>query len=226
MYESLCFRARVERLLRCIKDEDVCFKNLKSSEELSEGEQEQLVSEHDADREAGESSERDRRDGEYETGAHDLTDGKCRGRDGEAERGGPDDLGGEDEQHSEQSRRDHPDGFDLQLIEETTEQNLTEAEDEVASALSLPELPTANAQRRMIEQPIATLYAGEINIPSDVVDEILRTGSNHARSQLRIIYNYMIEQSSEDYTDFVRREYGKGGKGFVIDRQVWYQIQS
>ena len=30
MYESLCFRARVERLLRCIKDEDICFKNLKS----------------------------------------------------------------------------------------------------------------------------------------------------------------------------------------------------
>ena len=196
-----------------------------ASEELSEGEQEELVSEHDVDREAGESSERDRRDGEYETGAHDLADGESRGRDGEAESGGPDDLGGEDEQHSEQSRRDHPDGFDLQLIEETTEQDLTEAEDEVASALSLPDLPTANAQRRMVEQPMAALYAGEIKIPSDVVDEILRTGSNHARSQLRIIYNYMIEQSSEDYTDFVRREYGKGGKGFVIDGRaysVWF----
>ena len=77
----------------------------------------------------------------------------------------------------------------------------------------------------MIEQPIAALYAGEIKIPSDVVDEILRTGSNHARSQLRIIYNYMIDQPAEDYTDFVRREYGKGGKGFVIDDRaysVWF----
>ena len=112
-----------------------------ASEELSEGEQEELVSEHDADREAGEPSERDRRDSERETGADDFADGESRGRDGEAESGGPDDLGGEDEQHSEQSRRDHPDGFDLQLIEETTEQDLTEAEEEVASALSLPELP-------------------------------------------------------------------------------------
>ena len=196
-----------------------------ASEELSEGEQEELVSEHDADREAGEPSERDRRDSERETGADDFADGESGGRDGENESGGPDDLGSPDEQHSEQSRRDHPDGFDLQLIEETTEQDLTEAEDEVASALSLPDLPTANAQRRMIEQPMAALYAGEIKIPSDVVDEILRTGSNHARSQLRIIYNYMIEQSSEDYTDFIRREYGKGGKGFVIDGRnysIWF----
>ena len=75
---------------------------------------------------------------------------------------------------------------------------MTEAEEEIASALSLPEYPTANAQRRMIERPMAALYAGEIAIPSDVVDEILRTGSNHARSQLRIIYNYMIDQPSED----------------------------
>ena len=164
-----------------------------ASEELSEGEQEELVSEHDADREAGEPSERDRRDGEHETGADDLTDGESGGRDGEVESGRPDDLGGEDEQHSEQSRRDHPDGFDLQLIDETTEQDMTEAEDEVASALSLPDLPTANTQKRMIEQPMTALYAGEIKIPSDVVDEILRTGSNHARSQLRIIYNYMMQ---------------------------------
>lgn len=35
----------------------------------------------------------------------------------------------------------------------------------------------------------------------------------------------MIDQPSEDYTDFVRREYGKGGKGFVMDGReysVWF----
>jgi len=196
-----------------------------AAEELPEGEQEELVSEHDADREARELSEGDRPAGQREAGADRDSDGESRGRDGEAESRRSDDLGSEDEQPSESSRRDYPDGIDLQLIDETTEQDLTEAEEEIASALSLPNLPTANLQKRMIEQPIAALYAGEIKIPSDVVDEVLRTGSNHARSQLRIIYNYMIDQPAEDYTDFVRREYGKGGKGFVIDGReysVWF----
>ena len=72
---------------------------------------------------------------------------------------------------------------------------------------------------------MAALYAGEIAIPADVVDEILRTGSNRNGSQLRIIYNFMIDKSPEEYTDFIRREYGKGGKGFVIDGHeysVWF----
>ena len=84
---------------------------------------------------------------------------------------------------------------------------MTEAEEEIASALSLPDFPTANTQKRIIEDRAAALYAGEIAIPSDVVDEILRTGSNRDRSQLRIIYNFMIEQTPEEYTDFVRREW-------------------
>ena len=196
-----------------------------ASQELPEVEQKELVSEHDADREAGAAPEGDRFNSEREIGSDYDADGENGGRDGELEGERPDDLGREDEQHSEQSRRDHPDGIDLQLIEETAEQDLTEAEEEIASALSLPDFPTANMQKRMIEQPMAALYAGEISIPTEVVDEILRTGSNHDRSQLRIIYNFMIEQSSEDYTDFVRREYGKGGKGFVIDGReysVWF----
>ena len=102
---------------------------------------------------------------------------------------------------------------------------MTEAEADDASALSLPLYPTVNQQKRMIEAPIAALYAGEISIPAEVVDEILRSGSNHDRSQLRIIYNYMIDQSPEAYTEFIRREYGKGGKGFTIgdhDYSVWF----
>nr|WP_235906305.1 DEAD/DEAH box helicase family protein [Porcincola intestinalis] len=102
---------------------------------------------------------------------------------------------------------------------------MNEAEDEIASAFSLPDFPTANTQKRMIEARMEALYAGEISIPSDVVDEILRTGGNRDRSQLRIIYNFMIEQTPEEYMDFVRREYGRGGKGFTIDGQdysVWF----
>jgi len=102
---------------------------------------------------------------------------------------------------------------------------LSKAEEEIASALSLPEYPTANEQRRQIEERAAALYAGEIPIPEQVVDEILRTGGNRKASQLRIIYNFMSEQTPEEYTEFVKREYRKGGKGFQIDGNeysVWF----
>ncbi|MFR3574577.1 MAG: DEAD/DEAH box helicase family protein, partial [[Ruminococcus] lactaris] len=89
----------------------------------------------------------------------------------------------------------------------------------------MPEYPTANEQRRQIEERAAALYAGEIPIPESVIDDILRTGGNRAGSQLRIIYNFMSEQAPEEYTEFVKREYRKGGKGFQIDGSeysVWF----
>ena len=89
----------------------------------------------------------------------------------------------------------------------------------------MPELPSVNEQKREIENRIAALYAGEIAIPSEVVDEVLRTGGNRSKSQLRIIYNFMSEQTPEEYTEFVKREYGTGGKGFEIngmEYSVWF----
>ncbi len=72
------------------------------------------------------------------------------------------------------ARREHLDGIGIQLVEDTREDGLSKAEEEIASALSLPEYPTANEQRRQIEERAAALYAGEIPIPEQVVDEILR----------------------------------------------------
>ncbi len=43
-------------------------------------------------------------------------------------------------------------------------------------------------------------------------------------SQLRIIYNFMSEQSPGEYTEFVKREYRKGGKGLF--RLMEMNIQS
>ncbi|MBQ8962270.1 MAG: hypothetical protein IJ089_00535 [Clostridia bacterium] len=102
---------------------------------------------------------------------------------------------------------------------------MSAAEAEIASALSLPELPTVNQQIRAIEERMAAPYEREITVPSEVVDEILRVGGNRRGSQLRLIYNYMIEQTPEEYTAFVKREYGKGGNGITIngtDYSVWF----
>ena len=194
-----------------------------AAEDISEGTQEQPLSEPVPDREAEQPSGTDRESG---TGENGQPDGEITGEESGTGQGSRSD--GMDSTHERtdgNSGREHLDGIGIQLVEDTREDGLSKAEEEIASALSLPEYPTADEQRRQIEERAAALYAGEIQIPEEVVDEILRTGGNRKASQLRIIYNFMSEQTPEEYTEFVKREYRKGGKGFQIDGNeysVWF----
>ncbi|RHU06536.1 DNA methylase [Ruminococcus sp. AM27-16] len=194
-----------------------------AAEDISERTQEQPLSEPVPDREAEQPSGTDR---ESSTGENGQPDGEITGEESGTGQGSRSD--GMDSTHERtdgNSGREHLDGIGIQLVEDTREDGLSKAEEEIASALSLPEYPTANEQRRQIEEKAAALYAGEIPIPEQVVDEILRTGGNRKASQLRIIYNFMSEQTPEEYTEFVKREYRKGGKGFQIDGNeysVWF----
>ena len=194
-----------------------------ATEDISERTQEQPLSEPVPDREAEQPSGTDR---ESSTGENGQPDGETAGEESGTGQGSRSD--GMDSTHERtdgNSGREHLDGIGIQLVEDTREDGLSKAEEEIASALSLPEYPTANEQRRQIEERAAALYAGEIPIPEQVVDEILRTGGNRKASQLRIIYNFMSEQTPEEYTEFVKREYRKGGKGFQIDGNeysVWF----
>ena len=194
-----------------------------AAEDISERTQEQPLSEPVPDREAEQPSGTDR---ESSTGENGQPDGEITGEESGTGQGSRSD--GMDSTHERtdgNSGREHLDGIGIQLVEDTREDGLSKAEEEIASALSLPEYPTANEQRRQIEERAAALYAGEIPIPEEVVDEILRTGGNRKASQLRIIYNFMSEQTPEEYTEFVKREYRKGGKGFQIDGNeysVWF----
>ena len=194
-----------------------------AAEDISERTQEQPLSEPVPDREAERPSGTDR---ESSTGENGQPDGEITGEESGTGQGSRSD--GMDSTHERtdgNSGREHLDGIGIQLVEDTREDGLSKAEEEIASALSLPEYSTANEQRRQIEERAAALYAGEIPIPEQVVDEILRTGGNRKASQLRIIYNFMSEQTQEEYTEFVKREYRKGGKGFQIDGNeysVWF----
>ena len=194
-----------------------------AAEDISEGTQEQPVSEPVTDRETEQPSGGNRENSTEEIGS---TDGETVGEEsGTVERGESDGVDSTYEQSDGNSGREHLDGIGIQLIEDTSEDQLSKAEEEIASALSLPEFPSVNEQKREIENRIAALYAGEIAIPSEVVDEVLRTGGNRSKSQLRIIYNFMSEQTPEEYTEFVKREYGTGGKGFEIngmEYSVWF----
>lgn len=194
-----------------------------AAEDISERTQEQPLSEPVPDREAEQPSGTDR---ESSTGENGQPDGETAGEESGTGQGSRSD--GMDSTHERtdgNSGSEHLDGIGIQLVEDTREDGLSKAEEEIASALSLPEYPTEDEQRRQIEERAAALYAGEIPIPEEVVDEILRTGGNRKASQLRIIYNFMSEQTLEEYTEFVKREYRKGGKGFQIDGNeysVWF----
>lgn len=194
-----------------------------AAEDISEGTQEQPLSEPVPDREAEQPSGTDRESG---TGENGQPDGEITGEESGTGQGSRSDGMDSTHERTDGNRgREHLDGIGIQLVEDTREDGLSKAEEEIASALSLPEYPTVNEQRRQIEERAAALYAGEIPIPEEVVDEILRTGGNRKASQLRIIYNFMSEQTPEEYTEFVKREYRKGGKGFQIDGNeysVWF----
>ena len=194
-----------------------------AAQDLSEGEQEELVSEYADERQVESASGADRRAGGEPDG---RTDRESEREVSGSEQGNrTDGMGGTPEQSDRDGGRDRAEGIGIQLTSDTTEQDLSEAEEEIASAFSLPSLPTVEQQIRAIEAPMQAQYADEITIPAEVVDEILRTGSNRNKSQLRLIYNFMTEQTPEEYTAFVKKEYGEGGKGFEIGGTkyaVWF----
>lgn len=194
-----------------------------AAQDLSEGKQEELVSEYADERQAESASGADRRAGGEPDG---RTDREPEREVSGSEQGNrTDGMGGTSEQSDRDGGRDRAEGIGVQLTADTTEQDLSEAEEGIASAFSLPSLPTVEQQIRAIEAPMQAQYADEITIPAEVVDEILRTGSNRSKSQLRLIYNFMTEQTPEEYTAFVKKEYGEGGKGFEIGGTkyaVWF----
>ena len=194
-----------------------------AAQDLSEGKQEELVSEYADERQAESASGADRRAGGEPDG---RTDREPEREVSGSEQGNrTDGMGGTSEQSDRDGGRDRAEGIGVQLTADTTEQDLSEAEEEIASAFSFPDLPTVEQQIRAIEAPIQARYADEIALDPEVVDEILRTGSNRSKGQLRLIYNFMVEKTPEEYTEFVKNEYGTGGKGFEIDGSkyaVWF----
>ena len=194
-----------------------------AAQDVPEREPQELVSEYADERQTEPASGADR-------GSSGEPDGNPAGQperevSGTEQGEGPAGMGGTPEQPDGDGRRDRFEGIGVQLTETTTEQDLSEAEEEIASAFSFPDLPTVEQQIRAIEEPIRARYADEIALDSEVVDEILRTGSNRSKGQLRLIYNFMVEKTPEEYTEFVKNEYGTGGKGFEIGGAkyaVWF----
>lgn len=158
-----------------------------AAQDVPEREPKELVSEYADERQAEPASGADR-------GSSGEPGGNAAGQPerevpGTEQGAGPAGMGGAPEQPDSDGRGDRLEGIGVQLTKTTTEQDLSEAEEEIASAFSFPDLPTVEQQIRAIEAPIQARYADEIALDPEVVDEILRTGSNRSKGQLRLIDN-------------------------------------
>ena len=132
-------------------------------------------------------------------------------------------LGSTYEQPGEDGGGSGPSGTGVQPVD--GKDGMSEAEEEIASALSLPQFPGMENTIREIQQTEPFSYPGIEIIPSNVADEVIRCGGNGRNDKLRIIRNFTLEQTDKEYAEFVCQEYGTGGKGIIINGvkySVWF----
>ena len=70
-----------------------------------------------------------------------------------------------------------------------------------------------------------TATTPQLVISQQIIDEALCLGSNRNGSTLSIAAKYKKQLTPEENVEFLRREYGMGGRGFVLDGQqiaVWW----
>ncbi len=207
-----------------------------AAEDVLKGEPGGLVSGNDAVGETERAPGGDRENGRGEDGdSGRAAFGEISGA-GQGE--GPDGVGSPHEQPGSHGGGERFTGTGLQLSGERTEQGTDRAGEEKSPALlshtgsqqdmepaALGRFPTVEQQIRKIGERVQALYAGEITIPADVVDEVLRAGGNRKGSMLRIISNFTLPQTEAEYTEFVRNEYGTGGRGIEVGGirySVWH----
>ncbi|OCN01008.1 hypothetical protein A7X67_01490 [Clostridium sp. W14A] len=78
------------------------------------------------------------------------------------------------------------------------------------------------AQSKAEAKAPAFLFAG---VNDTVVDRILSSGGSEINSPLRIYAQYQEGRSAEEIAQFLKKEYGQGGKGFTINGapySIWF----
>ena len=92
--------------------------------------------------------------------------------------------------------------------------------------LQLSLFPTEEEQLGEIRKAAAALEQSAAFLISDeVIDDILRTGSGQKNTLFHITARLIEGLDNEEMRNFLKNEYGTGGKGFTIDGQkisIWY----
>lgn len=144
--------------------------------------------------EAGQPLGRYRGDGQRAGGFDSDNDGERARRHGETESRRSDEMGGHDEHDQAPSGGDSHEGDHLQV------------------AL----FPTIEDQMEAINQAEA-VKTSAFSISQQIIDEVLTSGGNEENSTHRIAFYFKKDRSLVDNADFLKHEYGSGGKGFIFD---------
>ena len=165
------------------------------------------------DRQAVDAPDRDRPAGAGDDGSHHGAAGADDGREREAESGRSDGMGAADEQHPA-----------LRGGERTKRPNLRITEIETPFST-----PASYGQQTLFDTPIEQiehiLDSAEASAPAlfparltdSVIDRILAAGGNEYNSSLRIYARYQATDSAGNIAAFLKKEYGIGGRGFMVD---------
>lgn len=167
------------------------------AEDIPQAEQTDTVLHASDDGQAARTLAGDRQDGNSTGRTDDSEDGSSGGRNGADESGQSFALDGADEQLPSFSGG-------IGTVTVGTQLNLFDMT-----------LPTEEEQRRMIleaEQRRSSAFS----IPQQIIDEVLISGGNEPKSVLNIATEYTKNKSAEENIAFLMREYGTGGKGFLI----------
>lgn len=122
-------------------------------------------------------------------------------------------------------RSDLPLGEEQDKQEKKVKDDFDKAEEQLASALSLPDLPGMEEQKRAIEGQMSVLNAGTAEtskeehpqlITQDEIDAFLIHGSPYENTHLRIYAYFLQEHTEKEKEEFVRKCYGIGGSSRAV----------
>jgi len=173
-----------------------------SKEKVSDGKPQAPTPEPVDDRNTQQPSIRDRADSQREDGNDNQSDGSIGERDGGTESARPDEMGRTDEQH----------------------QSISGGNDTERTDLQLEILPTAAEQMSLVQEAEEEKPSA-FSVSQQIIDEVLTSGSNERKSTLRIAAFFKKDHVPMLNADFLKREYGTDGKGFIFDGgkvSVWF----
>ena len=192
-----------------------------AAQDLSENTSGRDVSGAVTQRQVESASAGDRPDGEQPDG----TDHQPAAPDQSGSRQGdePDGLGSAHERSASAGRGDRADRAGIQLTD-TELQSEPEAEGDVPPAsFILPVFPTQDEQVAELEVYTPPVMLNDA-VPQEVLDEMLRGGSNHRGGEMRIAVLYMEELDAPARCKLLAEEFGTSGIGIRLDDRD-YAIQ-
>jgi len=173
-----------------------------TQEEISKRTPQNFVRESSDNREVEQSSIGNRTGRQRDDGNDNQRDGSSGERDGRAESNKHDEVGRIDEQHQSIRRGNDTERPDIQL----------------------ESLPTVEKQLSLVEKAEEEKTSA-FSISQQIIDEVLTSGGNELDSTLRIVAFFKKDHVPLLNTDYLKNEYGTGGKGFIFDGikvSVWF----